>query len=103
MIQIVLNDGTKKRFTNKVIGIDPKDIAYQHKLTKDEEGKKLVNNSGNWEYEKTIPEKDISYLKSKIIALQMTIDAGNKNDFDMTSQETELQQLKDELASREEK
>ena len=36
MIQVILKDGTKKRFTKKVSGIDEKEIAYQKVLTKDE-------------------------------------------------------------------
>ena len=46
MIQVILKDGTKKRFTKRVIGIDPNDIAYQKELTSEEIGKipDVVNN-----------------------------------------------------------
>ena len=36
MIQVILKDGTKKRFTDKIIGIDEKEIAFQKVLTDDE-------------------------------------------------------------------
>lgn len=103
MIQVVLKNGIKKRFTNKIVGVDPNDIDYQKVLTKDEEEKKIVNNNGEWEYEKTIPGKDINYLKKKIMSFQTTIDAGNKHDFDMSNEEAELQHFKDLLASQQEK
>jgi hypothetical protein len=36
MIQVILKDNTKLRFTKHIEGINLKDIAYQKKLTKDE-------------------------------------------------------------------
>lgn len=104
MIQVILKDGTKKRFTKKIIGIDAKDIEFQKVLTSQEE-KQIPKKIGeNWIFEDPAPpEKDIEYLKNKIMSIQMKVDAGNKNGFDMTVEEAELQVLIDELNSRLEK
>ncbi len=101
MIQVILKDGIKKRFTKEIIGINKKDIIFQKVLSEKEIEKIPVKKKDKWVFQKpTPPPMDFEKIKEEIIFFQMQIDAGKKHNFDMSTYETKLKELKNKLENK---
>jgi transcriptional regulator NrdR family protein len=95
MIQVIMKDGSKKRFTEEIVGIDIQDIRYQKELTEDEitkipevqNGKLIMRDRTQEEIDSEnliIQNQEIEEVKEKKIYLKMKIMAGEALGMDMT-------------------